>query len=110
MTGTRHIGGSILPSSDPSILAPIDAPFGRLQVRALPDLDTHALFWAHDQYDSLIAIHPNGYSCHQLAKRMVAGDEARVRAQAAYLLDCGGLVMKIDSLVYAMRSHLPETA
>jgi hypothetical protein len=84
---SRNIGGSILPSSSPHILAPIDCAFGRLQVRVLDAEDTHALFLD----DTRIASHPNGYSCHCLAARLVAGDAKRVIDQAEYIIACGGV-------------------
>lgn len=105
MTG-RYIGGSLLPSSDPSILKPIEASFGRLQVRALPDLDTHGLFIKHDRGECMIAEHANGYSCRELAERMVAGNEARIRQQVEYILDCGGTARKVDHIVgYALGTY-----
>lgn len=95
----RHIGGSILPSSDPAILRPIETEFGRLQVRALPDLDTHALFLTHDRGECSLVMHANGYSCHEVAKRMAAKDAAKVRDQVQHILACGGLSMHIDSIL-----------
>lgn len=99
---SRNIGGSVLPSSDPQILQPIVCTFGTLQVRAMPELDTHMLFWSHDRYESMLAEHPNGYSCHNLAKRMVAGNKDKVRQQAQYLLDCGGMTRHIDCILNVM--------
>ena len=95
----RHIGGSILPSSAPHILQPMVHPFGTLQVRALPDLDKHALFHLHDRGESIIAMHPNGYSCHELALRIISGDEQRIRAQADYIQQCGGMTRHHDHIV-----------
>lgn len=90
----RGIGGSLLPSSDARILKPL----GNLQVRALTELDAHGLFYE----GSLLATHPNGYSCRELAERMVAGDERRVREQAQFILDCGGTTRHLDHIVNAM--------
>ena len=87
----RNIGGSLLPSSDSRILQPI----GKLQVKALPELDTHALFYGK----SIVAIHPNGYSCRALAERMVEGDKKGSLEQAEYILACGGLAIKLDHIV-----------
>ena len=93
---TTNIRGSILPSSSPQILEPIVTPKGTLRVRGMPDLDTHGLF-----VDSrLVAMHPNGYSCWALAERIASGDAARVRQQAQYLLDCGGMTIAAESLVW----------
>lgn len=100
---SRHIGGSLLPSSEPRILQPVETPFGTLQVRALPDLDTHGLFHKHARGESLRAMHPNGYSCYCLLERMAKGDVESVRQQAQYILDCGGLAQNIDSIIRAMQ-------
>lgn len=107
MTTSRHIGGSVLLSSEPRILQPIETPFGILQVLALPELDTYALFLrkmgdSGVEMVSLLATHSNGYSCHELATRMVRGAEAKVRAQVAYILDCGGTARHIDHIVNVM--------
>ena len=58
----------------------------------MSDLDTHGLF--HN--GQLIALHPNGYSCQELAKRMLAKD--RYFQQAQYILDCGGLTIGMTIL------------
>lgn len=100
----RHIGGSLLPSNDPTILRPLYASFGTLQVIALPDLDTHALFRTDERGTSMVAQHPNGFSCHELAKQMVAGNESRVRDQVEHILACGGLARHVDHIVEITRS------
>lgn len=93
---TTNIGGSILPSSSPQVLEPIATPKGVFQVRGMFHLDTHGLF-----VDSrLVAMHPNGYSCRSLAERIASGDAARVRQQAQYILDCGGMTIAVESLVW----------
>jgi hypothetical protein len=93
---TARIGGSILPSSSPQILEPIRTPKGTLQVQELFHLDTHALFIDK----RCVAMHPNGFSCRSLAERIASGDEERVRKQAQYILDCGGMTIAIDALVW----------
>ena len=98
-TATRHIGGSLLPSSNPHILAPIHASFGVLQVRALPDLDTHALFLTHDRGECALVMHANGYSCHVLAMQMVEQNMAKAREQVQYILDCGGMAMSFPFIL-----------
>lgn len=95
----RHIGGSILPPSDSTVLIPIATDYGVLQVRALPDLDIHALFLTHDRGECLLAMHSNGYSCHALAKNMATKDGPKVRAQVQHILNCGGLAMGIDFIL-----------
>ena len=93
---TTNIGGSILPSSSPQILEPIAPPKGVLQVREMLHLDTHGLF-----VDSrLVAMHPNGYSCRSLAEHIASGDVGRVRQQAQYILDCGGMTIAVEALVW----------
>lgn len=94
METTKHtnIGGSILPSSCPEILQPIESAFGVLQVRPLPNEDTHALFLTTPKGEVRLAEHPNGYSCHNLAERLIKGDRKRINAQAEYIVDCGGRV------------------
>lgn len=89
---SRTIGGSLLPSSDARILKPL----GKLSVRPIPALDTHGLFY---DGECLLAMHPNGYSCHELAVRMAKGDARGVRDQVAFLLACGGLSKPADHLV-----------
>jgi len=86
----RNIGGSILPSSDPSILKPINTPVGTMQVRAIPEEDTHGLFDVES--GELIAEHANGYSCHNLADLICQGNGPRARQQALHIIACGGKV------------------
>lgn len=84
----RNIGGSILPSSNPQILEPVETRHGALQVRVIASEDTHGLFRVSD--GALLAKHPNGYSCHTLAKRLRDGGDAA--DQADYIVACGGMV------------------
>lgn len=102
---TRHIGGSLLPSSELRILQPQQGAHGTLQVRALPDLDTHGLFFNET---SLLAMHPNGYSCFTLAERMLAAWEGKkpvtyALEQFDYILACGGLGKKRESIEFITR-------
>lgn len=99
MTTHRNIGGSILPSSAPQILQPMQLGARILQVHALPEIDSHGLFVETPHGPCLLATHGNGYSCHSLAKRMIAGDAAKVREQAEYILDCGGTCRKIEHVL-----------
>lgn len=93
----RHIGGSLLPSSAPHILAPIVVPeLGTLQVRVMEAEDTHGLFrivgdelFPVDEPE-LLAEHPNGYSCHVLAERIAKLDRTSAVDQAIYIVACGG--------------------
>jgi hypothetical protein len=94
---THHIGGSLLPSNSPEILRPIPFNGGALQV--VPDIeaDTHRLTFNGE----VLAEHPNGFSCHVLAERMVQGDLERVTAQADYIVRCGGKGY-LTAITYAM--------
>ncbi len=98
----RNIGGSLLPSNEPRILAPVETPFGTLQVRVIAELDTHGLFHKHAAGESLLATHPNGYSCHVLLERMAARQIDRAVEQAKYILDCGGTARHLTHIVNAM--------
>lgn len=105
---TRHIGGSLLSSSEPRILQPQTGAHGTLQVKALPELDTHGLFFN----DSLLAMHPNGYSCHVLAQRILGAwsdqlSVARAMEQFDYILACGGLGRQRASIEY-IASGMPQ--
>lgn len=89
---THRIGGSILPSSDPRILKPWDTAHGTFQVRPLPELDTYGLYLDK----RLLVTHPNGYSCHGLASRLMEVWGGLRPAEYAleqfdYILTCGGL-------------------
>jgi hypothetical protein len=86
MKQPHQIGGSLLPSSEPRLMVPIESSFGKLQVHADIDADTHRLTLDGKE----IAAHPNGYSVHNLAERIVKGDMERVRQQAEYIVACGG--------------------
>ncbi len=107
-----RIGGSILPSSDPSILKPLKGLHGVLQVRPIPEADTYGLFFTHKDGTSCLAQHSNGYSCHNLAVRLVdvwAGkrEPAYALAQFVFILNCGGLGMGRQRIVH-IAERLPE--
>jgi hypothetical protein len=114
---SRHIGGSILPSSDARILQPQKGAYGTLQVRAMPELDTHGLFLSDGQHynaEQLLAMHPNGYSCHALANRILAawsGDRnvSYAMEQFDYILTCGGMGRSRASIEY-IASGMPPHA
>ena len=98
-SSTRPIGGSILPSSEPRILQTLQGLHGTFQVRPLPELDTHALFFTSKKGTGgsiMLATHANGYSCRNLAERLVAvwegtKDVSYAMEQFDYILQCGGL-------------------
>lgn len=111
---SRNIGGSILPSSEPRILQVHAGEFGAFQVRAMPELDTHGLFLLDPNLqffqgnEQLLAMHPNGYSCHSLAERILAAwrkerTVAYVLEQFDYILRCGGLGKSRDTIEYIAR-------
>ena len=98
----KNVVGSILPSSEFGILQPVETTFGTLQVRVIAELDTHGLFHKHAAGGSLLATHPNGYSCRALLDRIAAKQGARVREQVQYILDCGGTARHIDHILNIM--------
>lgn len=87
---TKNTGGSILPSSDPQILTPLPFRRGSLVVVPLEHVDTYALVYKDEAGLSVLATHPNGYSCRELALRMASGNAERATKQGAYILACGG--------------------
>lgn len=98
----RNIGGSLLPSNETRILQPVKTSFGTLQVRVIAELDAHGLFHKHANGESLLATHPNGYSCHALLKRMAAREIDRAVEQVKYILDCGGTARHMTHIVNTM--------
>lgn len=94
----RHVGGALLPSAPP----PWEHAFknGALYVAIEKGRDTHTLRYRHHGFVSEIAEHPNGHSCAELGRRMVAGDEARIREQVDYILQCGGMARHPDHVVH----------
>ena len=99
MQAHRHIGGSILPASSPEILAPINGGFGHLQVRVQPENDTHVLVLTQNDKETIIASHPNGYSCYELAKRIDGGTPNRIQDQAEYIIKCGGTALPTNVIL-----------
>ena len=107
------------------ILSPYVAPdiltgkHGQLQVRALPDADTFGLFYlanpAEDRPElkrgwTLLACHPNGHSCKELANRILAawagkGDGARAIDQFDFILRCGGLGRSLETILHVIRGQ-----
>jgi hypothetical protein len=83
---TQNIGGGIFNSNCAEILQPIKFKNGTLKVGADCINDTHYLYFN----DAPFASHPNGYSCHSLASRLVLGDENKIKEQADYIVRCGG--------------------
>lgn len=105
MRPASSIGESILPSSDTTILRPLSGLHGVLQVRPIPEADTYGLFFAYNDGTSCIAQHSNGYSCHNLAVRLIevwAGkrEPAYALAQFDYIIACGGLGKARESIAH----------
>jgi len=96
----KNIGSTLLPSSSPEILRPIPFQDGELVVIPDETADTYRLCFILNGSKSILASHPNGFSCHSLAKRIVAysanspDKEARLSylEQAEYIILCGGSV------------------
>lgn len=87
---------SILPNSDTTILKPLEGKHGVFQVKWISELDTHGLFFSSGTYNSVIAMHHNGYSCHALAKRIIevwqlSKPEQYAIDQYKYINACGGM-------------------
>ena len=89
-----NIGGSLLPSTPRPSERIFDHKRGVLRVVPSPELDTH-FFTLKTR---ILAEHPNGYSCAELARRIVEAwddpcvmSKRRVLEQAAYIVNCGGL-------------------
>lgn len=99
---SRHVGGSLLPSNEARILQPVVTSFGTLQVRVIAELDTHGLFHKHAAGESLLATHPNGYSCYELLDRMAKREIDRAVEQVKHILDCGGTARHIVHIVNTM--------
>lgn len=88
----KNIGGSLLPSSSPEILTPIKFSAGQMQV--IPDeaRDTYDLVFTNDGATTILASHPNGYSCRCLAERIAGNERHKYLEQAEYIVLCGGSV------------------
>lgn len=82
---TRHIGGSILPSNDRFVLQPKEGVFGRFETRVLEKEDTHVLLFFPKGIDTPVTVakNSNGYSCDELAKRVIKAWETRGQADIA---------------------------
>lgn len=97
--GTRHIGGSLLPSAEANTYKVKSGEYGVFQTRPLIEQDTHVLYFAKSEDDLganeiLVVEHPNGYSCDNLAGRIIKSWSDKnldyPLAQFDYILRCGG--------------------
>ena len=75
---------SILPNSSPGILKPLEGGFWTCWH---DELDMHVLYKGFAR----LAGHHNGYSCYELAMRILAGNTERAIAQFDYIKACGGV-------------------
>ena len=102
----RKHRGSILPSSSPPILNPIDCAFGELKVRVWPDSeDTYALVLTNKNGITVVASHPNGFPCYELARRM-AFRPAEIGNQRDYIVRCGGTALSIEEISKVMETSI----
>jgi hypothetical protein len=94
----KNIGGSLFSSSDDAILRPIKLKVGTLQIVPDEQKDTHRLNYINGESVSLLASHPNGFSCHSLATRWINSrtntqeDRFLFLSQAEYIILCGGFI------------------
>jgi hypothetical protein len=113
-----------MPYGDP-LLSPytseeiLTGKHGRLQVRALPDADTFGLFYLANPTEdrpelkrgwTMLACHPNGHSCKELGKRILAawegkGDGAYAIEQFDFILRCSGLGRNLETIVHVIRGQ-----
>ena len=120
MDKTRATYGSpLLSPCDSETEQIMTGKHGQLQVRALPDADTFGLFYlANPNEDrpllvrgwSILACHPNGHSCKELARRILAtwagkGDGARAVEQFDFILRCGGLGRSLETILAVIRGQ-----
>lgn len=113
MSDPARYGAPLLPGSSPEIRKPIDTPRAVFRVAPVDQLEVHALMVQvkgeemHAPWP--LAMHANGYSCHELAKRIITywdapSVERKQRAvdQFIYITDCGGLKRSQAALYYLL--------
>ena len=76
-------------------------PFGKGVFQVVPDepLDTHHLVFTCNGVTTVIASHPNGFSCHVLAERIIKGDTQRIKGQVDYIIACGGSAKSVADIL-----------
>lgn len=98
-----NIGGSLFSSSSPEIFNPL--PFtsrlwpGVLQVSPDEANDTHHLMLVNGNSWTILASHPNGFSCHALARHISKGDADSAVRQLVYIIACGGTASAVGASV-----------
>lgn len=95
-----HMAGSLLPSESRETMAPLAWGTRTFQVVAVQALETYVLTLSHERGTSRLAEHPNSYSLHALAKRLVSGDHAHALAQRDYIEACGGMARPESTFRY----------
>jgi hypothetical protein len=83
---------ALLGNSSAEILKPLQGAGGTFQVVWIEPIDAHALLYERDQSQGavMLATHNNGFSCHVLAERIIAGDRDRALSQLEFIARCGG--------------------
>ena len=113
MTTPKYGAPILSPYVDPDILT---GKHGQLQVKPLPEADTFALFYLANPAEgitrgwTLLATHPNGHSCKELATRILkawegTGDGARAIDQFDFILRCGGLGRSLEIILAVIRGQ-----
>ena len=98
--GMKNIGNSILPANNHLILRPIMVGQAVFQVVPNEPMATHHLIFTRDGVNSvIIASHPNGFSCHCLAERIIKGDIQRIKEQVEHIISCGGTSKSLDDIL-----------
>ena len=112
-------GGPLLPPMNAETEDIMTGKYGRLQVRAMPEADTFGLYYFAEPIAdrpklvrnwTLLACHPNGHSCKELGKRILAawngtGDGARAVDQFDFILRCGGLGRDLQTILHVIRGQ-----
>lgn len=99
----KNIGGSIFASNNPRILIPLDFKGGKLIVIPDHELDTHRLEFHKSDGIIILASHPNGFSCRNLAERMIGKIDSFPEKKAEYIVRCGGTA-DLDSIKLILNS------
>ena len=76
-------------------------PHGNIVLQVMPDekMETHHLVLTRNNLPTIIASHPNGFSCHSLAERIIEGNANRITEQADYIVRCGGTAKSFVDIV-----------
>jgi hypothetical protein len=102
------IGGSLLPSTPRAEERVYVGKHGVLRVVPSTELDTHFLTLGQ----RILAEHPNGCSCAELAKRILTAwdnpcvvSTRRVLEQVKYIVDCGGMTRSERTFVHILKGE-----